>query len=150
MNEYIAGEFYSKYYMDEDVNVDRVIIVEHSLIGKIINTYKENAKKEESEYAITNAANNNCDSILEIDQKLSNLEEELVKDPHQFLKLLKKLKKEKSFFNYVMEFDKQNAIHEKKVREERIAWKRQRQLISYVLAVGVLLGVMIHQLMSLF
>jgi hypothetical protein len=144
MDRYVAGEFYDKYCMDDSSDISRIIIVEYHNITKIIDFYSRNTAIAEKTDKLTPEQEN------EFDETLENIEKDYKKDPHAFLKALKKIGQQRRFFKCVINFDKQNAMYQVRLEEKKQIRRRERQLVSYALAVGTLFGIMMHQFWIMF
>lgn len=153
MDTYIPGNFYKKYYNNEVSDYDWIIVTEHPEISRILKQYIKNTKKD----MVKNKTNQliyteemDPANITEMNKNLELIERELKKDPNQFLRTLKKTGQKKHFMRYVLEFDKQNAFYKLKADEYSFLKKRESQIMAYVLAVGIICGVLLHQLYIFF
>ena len=148
--EYVAGKFYQKYYLGTDLNAKSIIENEHSWGVSIIKEYNRTVKKIQKNYEKEGEQNNRIDAYFESSDSLDYFITTIEKNPKDFSNNLSELNESERFFRYVMEFDKRNKEYQEKLEEHKEAVKKENIAISYALVVGVLLGVLFHQLITFF
>ena len=146
-DNYIAGEFYDKYYIDQQKKdeASHIIEKESSWIVRIIQEYVKTLKKVQKQDK-NNRDEHEYDGISKDCHVAIKMAKDIENNPESFTENLKKSGQDVRFLHYVISFDRRNKEHQTAEELRKEFQRKEFEIKCTALIAGMLLAYLFQQL----